>query len=63
VPAFVQTSVAQIEQIMGTTATNGRQSLFNAMQAGGIYTGPNGTLSKMQSQAGHIFADAPMIQN
>jgi len=40
-----------------------RQSLFNAMQAGGIYTGPNGTLSKMQSQAGHIFADAPMIQN
>ena len=33
VPTFVQTSVAQIEQIMGATATNGRQSLFGVMQA------------------------------
>ena len=63
VPTFVQTSVAQIEQIMGATATNGRQSLFGVMQATGIYAGPNGSLSNMQSQAGHIFADAPMLQN
>jgi hypothetical protein len=63
VPGFNNLTVAQIEQIMQGDALNNRNALFTALQSTAVYTGTNGTLNNMASQAGEIFSDAPMQQS
>jgi hypothetical protein len=62
-PSFNNTTVAEIKQIMTGNAITNRDSLFNELQAAGIYKGTNGTLINMAAQAAHIFSDSPMQQS
>jgi hypothetical protein len=62
-PSFNQTTVAQIEQIMGDKALQNREAIYGMLESAGLYRGSHGTLTNMESKAGHIFADSPMQQS
>jgi uncharacterized protein DUF6603 len=63
VPSFDEHTIGLIGHVMDPKTRQSRDALFAALSESGVYSGPNGDLSVLAADAGHLFSDPPMRQN
>jgi hypothetical protein len=61
-PTASTATIGRIAAMSSGPADAARAALGEALERGGIYAGPRGALTRLASQAGHLYADVPMQQ-
>lgn len=61
-PSASTATVARIAECASGAAGDARNALAAALSGSGVYTGPAGNFAGMAAQAGHLFAEVPMLQ-
>lgn len=63
VPTPSRETIGQIAGIMEPNVRAQRDALFGALHRSGLYTGPNGALSALATQAEQSYTDSPLQQS